>query len=186
MTSSPIVNELTAISMQRIALDMDGVLADVYHQFLDRDERDFGRRKTWDDIAGKSEQEAFPLAKEYVHTPGFFSTAPVVDGSPEVVKELNKKYELYIVSAATEFPQSLTEKQSWLREHFSFITWQQMVFCGSKQIIKADIMIDDHFKNLDNFGGPTTILYTQPHNALADSGKHMRVKNWDEIAKLLL
>ena len=60
-----------------------------------------------------------------------------------------------------------------------------MVFCGSKEIIKADIMIDDHFKNLDHFDGET-ILFTQPHNKLNHNHKHKRVDSWDDIEKLLL
>jgi 5'(3')-deoxyribonucleotidase len=111
---------------------------------------------------------------------------PVIAGSQQVVADLNRKYDLYIVSAAMEFPKSLTEKQSWLNEHFPFIVWQQIVFCGSKQVISADIMIDDHFKNLDFFKGETSVLYTQPHNVQAPDGRHKRVNNWADIAKLLL
>jgi 5'(3')-deoxyribonucleotidase len=105
--------------------------------------------------------------------------------SQRVLSELNKRYEIFIVSAAVEFPQSLFEKYEWLREHFSFITWQQIVFCGSKAIIEADIMIDDHFKNLDHFKGQT-ILFSQPHNLLQQSSKHRRVDSWNKIADLLL
>jgi 5'(3')-deoxyribonucleotidase len=172
--------------MQRIALDMDGVLANVYEQLFDWDEKDFGKRKTWDDVAGKNENETFPLIRQYLYRDGFFRTMKMISGSHEVTKELNKKYDLYITSAATEFPLSLSEKQAWLSEHFPFITWQQMVFCGSKRILQADIMIDDHFKNLDFFTGNTGILFTQPHNVHADNGRHKRVNNWQEIANLLL
>ena len=92
---------------------------------------------------------------------------------------------MFIVSAAMEFPQSLPEKLEWLNEHFNFLHWQQFVFCGSKTIVDADIMIDDHFKNLDQFKG-TTILFTQPHNQLIDAGRHKRVDSWKEIASILL
>jgi 5'(3')-deoxyribonucleotidase len=61
-----------------------------------------------------------------------------------------------------------------------------MVFCGSKDIIHADIMIDDHFKNLNSFSGEFSILFTQPHNAHAEPGRHKRVHSWNEIASLLL
>ena len=61
-----------------------------------------------------------------------------------------------------------------------------MVFCGSKEIVRAEIMIDDHFKNLDFFAGHTSILFTQPHNAHADNGRHKRVNNWEEIKTMLL
>jgi 5'-nucleotidase len=172
--------------MQRIAIDMDGVLADVYHQFFKMDEKDFGVRRPMEEVAGKPERDGFPHIMEYVHTKDFFSTAPLIEGCVPIVEQLNKQYDLYIVSAAMEFPNSLPEKLAWLGEHFPFIGWQQIVFCGSKQIIHADIMIDDHFRNLDTFSGETTLLFTQPHNIKTDPGRHHRVNNWLEIAERLL
>jgi 5'(3')-deoxyribonucleotidase len=171
--------------MERIAVDMDGVLADTTEQFFRYDERDFGRRRTLEEITGKPESVSFPKAREYVRSKDFFRTAPVMIESQNVLSELNKRYEVFIVSAATEFPQSLLEKYEWLAEHFSFITWQQMVFCGSKTIVKADLMVDDHFKNLDHFKG-TTFLFSQPHNYLQPAGRHRRVHSWKEIANILL
>jgi len=171
--------------MERIAVDMDGVLADTTEQFFQFDERDFGRRRTMEEIIGKPESVGFPNAQKYVRTKDFFRTAPVMKGSQAVLSDLNQRYEVFIVSAAVEFPQSLFEKYEWLNEYFSFITWQQIVFCGSKTIVEADIMIDDHFKNLDPFKGQT-ILFSQPHNLLLHSSKHKRVDSWDEIADILL
>ena len=171
--------------MERIAIDMDGVLADVAEQFLRYDERDFGKRKTLEEIAGLEERKAFPGCREYVYSKGFFRTAPVMEHSQEILERLNDEYEIFIVSAATEFPQSLPEKLEWLSEHFPFIQWQQIVFCGKKTIVSADIMIDDHFKNLDHFAG-TTFLFSQPHNLHAGNGRHKRVHSWPEIASILL
>lgn len=172
--------------MQRIAIDMDGVLSDTVHQFITWEEKETGIKKTVEEIMGKPELEVFPNSKKHLHTEGFFRYSPVIEDSQEIVARLNEKYEVFIVSAATEFPKSLTEKQSWLNEFFPFITWQQMVFCGSKEIIHADIMVDDHFKNLNSFNGHLSILFTQPHNAYADNGQHRRVASWKEIAQLLL
>ena len=171
--------------MERLAVDMDGVLADVYEQFFRYDERDFGQRRPIEDVVGVEERKAFPYINEYVHAKGFFRTAPIIKDSVEVLTDLNKNYELFIVSAAMEFPQSLPEKLEWLNEHFSFLSWQQIVFCGSKKIVDADIMIDDHFKNLDLFKG-TSLLFTQPHNQLKNNGRHKRVDSWKEIASILL
>ena len=86
---------------------------------------------------------------------------------------------------ATEFPVSLTDKQIWLHEHFPFISWKQSIFCGNKSLIKADIMIDDHFKNLDNFDGET-LMFVQPHNINSNGHRHKPVASWAEIEKYLL
>jgi 5'(3')-deoxyribonucleotidase len=171
--------------MKRIAVDMDGVLAGVFDQFTKYHYAETGEVKTIADALGKTELEPFPNGMQYLHTEGFFRSLPVIAGSPEVLGKLNKQYEVFIVSSATEFPQCLPEKQAWLNEHFPFISWKQMVFCGIKTMIQADIMIDDHFKNLDPFPGKT-ILFNQPHNQMADEGRHTRVFDWMEIENLLL
>lgn len=172
--------------MKRIAVDMDGVLANVYSQFIKMHEADFNIRLTDADVDGIPEAKVFPNERTYVNAKGFFRNAPLIADCQRILEAINNKYDLFIVSAAMEFPNSLTEKQAWLNEHFPFISWRQMVFCGSKAIIKADIMIDDYFRNLDSFSGDTTILFTQPHNKFADPGRHKRVHTWLEIEQLLL
>ena len=169
---------------KRLIVDMDGVLADVYSQFLNFEEREFGFRQPIENLMGKPEAAVFKNERQYVTSKGFFRTVPLMKGSVDAVQELNKKYDLFIVSAAMEFPNSLTEKHEWLAEHFPFISWKQIVFCGLKTIIRGDIMIDDYFKNLDHFTGET-ILFTQPHNFGMDNKSHKRVSSWEEILRLL-
>ncbi|MDX1428019.1 5' nucleotidase, NT5C type [Salegentibacter mishustinae] len=168
-----------------IAIDMDGVLADVEAHFITWYEKEYGERFSKNDLKGKTEENAFPkkgMVKKFASTKGFFSTVPVMDGAVEAIKELQKNYEVYIVSAAMEFPQSLVEKRSWLSEHFPFIHWKNIIFCGDKSVIGTDIMIDDHLKNLDYFKGET-IMFTAFHNI--DFDNHTRANNWREVLKIL-
>ncbi|WP_300598838.1 5'(3')-deoxyribonucleotidase [Niabella sp.] len=171
--------------MKRLIVDMDGVLADVYSQFRKYERLDLGIEQDEAAIIGKTEREAFKNVRTYVNTPGFFLEAPVIPDSVEVMQQLNQQYDLYIVSSAMEFPLSLYEKYQWLQQHFPFLIWEQLVLCGSKKIVQGDIMLDDHFKNLDHFGGKT-LLYSQPHNMQRDAGKHQRVANWQEVRLVLL
>lgn len=169
---------------KRIAVDMDGVLADVYSQFAAYHERDAGIRPDPRTLDGLAEFEAFPNGRLHVNTRGFFRTVPLVTGSQQVLEQLNKRHTIFIVSAAMEFPNSLDDKYEWLREHFPFVGWRQIVFCGTKDVVDADIMIDDHLKNLDTFKGET-LLFSQPHNRHAVT-RHRRVDSWAEIAEILL
>jgi 5'(3')-deoxyribonucleotidase len=171
--------------MKQILVDMDGVLVDIYTRFFELHEKETGERLHEKDIAGLLEGEAFANQRKWVSSPGFFRSLPVMEGSQEVLEKLNKEYRIIVVSLATEFPNSLTDKQLWLHENFPFIGWNQIVFCGDKNIIKADIMIDDHLKNLDHFEGET-IMFTQPPNMLIKNSNHKRVNSWFEIEKLLL
>jgi 5'(3')-deoxyribonucleotidase len=164
---------------------MDGVLSDVYAFLFDLREKQTGEKLSINDVAGKLEAEAFPEQLKMVAAPGFFRNLPVMEGSQKVLQKLNEKYNIIIVSLATEFPYSLTDKQLWLNEHFPFISWKQVVLCGNKHLVKADIMIDDHLKNLDNFDGET-IMFSQPHNLLVKNSRHRRVNSWTEIEDLFL
>jgi 5'(3')-deoxyribonucleotidase len=171
--------------MKRILVDMDGVLADVYPRFFELYEQETGNKKTMGEIIGLKEGEAFPELYRWVETPGFFRSIPVMADSQRVLKLLNKTYEILVISMATEFPVSLTDKQMWINDHFPFISWRQVIFCGNKSLIQADLMIDDHFKNLDHFKGET-IIFSQPHNINNTYNQHKTVSSWREIEKLLL
>lgn len=169
---------------QQVLVDMDGVLADVYSQFLELEYKETGIRRGMETLKGKTEAEAFRGYEKHVRQTNFFRTAPIMPGSVEGLKYLNEKYKVLIVSSATEYPKSLIEKLEWLNEHYPFISWEQMIFCGKKDSIKGDIMIDDHLKNLDFFDGKK-ILFTQPHNILVQDNKYQRVNNWKEILNIL-
>jgi 5'-nucleotidase len=169
--------------MKSIAIDMDNVIADVETHYIDWYEKDFGVRVDRKELLGKPETQAFPnknAVLKFLYTPGFFRTVPVMPGAKEAVEELMRSYQVYIVSAAMEFPQSLFEKYEWLREHFPFIGWNQIVFCGDKSIIATDYMIDDHVKNLDRCKGQA-LLFTACHNI--NVAHHARLDNWTEVLK---
>lgn len=103
--------------MKRIFVDMDGVLADVYSQFLKFEFEETGKKRTMKETEGMLEADAFPYFKKHVQSPGFFRSAPIMNGSIEGLKYLNNKYEVIILSSATEFPISLTEKILFTQPH---------------------------------------------------------------------
>lgn len=171
--------------MQRLLVDMDGVLADVYARFAAYELAETGRVIDYQNMQEADEVVAFPNGRKHVHQAGFFRGMIPVKDSIAVMERLYTKYELYIVSAAMEFPNSLKEKHDWLAEHFPFISWKRIILCGEKTPVAGDYLIDDHFKNLDPFPNKT-LLFDQPHNRSMSAGRHQRVATWEEIARLLL
>jgi 5'-nucleotidase len=175
--------------MKRIAIDMDDVLAKTTHVIIDRINEIVQGQFTYEELMTSTSQYKQEFYNHYLtHNsflwePGFFENIPVNEDAVEIVKKLQQQYEIFIVSAATEFPNSLKEKLTWMEKHFPFITWKHIVFCGHKYMIQADYLIDDHEKNLHTFTG-TPLLYTAPHNLHITDFK--RVNNWKEIEKLLL
>lgn len=170
--------------MKRVLVDMDGVLADVYRQFLKLEAKETDILRNIEETNGKLESEAFPFFETHVRSEGFFRTAPTIKDSIEGLEYLNNKYEVIILSSATEFPQSLSEKELWLQEHYPFIHWTQIVLCGRKDVVSGDIMIDDHPKNLNSFPGER-IIFTQPHNINLSIPDCKRVSGWNEIMNIL-
>lgn len=168
--------------MKRIALDMDEVIADVMPKFSDYFELEFGRRPQKEEYWGGKIYDLNDARhiRERLHDPGFFADLPVMEGSQEVVKWLNENFELFIVTAASEFRNSLADKHDWLGKHFPFIHWKKFVFCGDKSIIKADYLIDDHVNNLEKFSGKG-VLYTASHNA--HETRFDRVDNWQDVGE---
>jgi 5'-nucleotidase len=172
-------------SLKRIAIDMDGVLADTETQYITWYYNTYGVKVSYDELVGKPEGDGFPdktAVGKFLLTPGFFRSLPLMPGAVEAVAELMKDFEIFIVSAAMEFPKSLSEKQEWLCHHFPFISWSNVVFCGDKSVIQADYMIDDHHKNLAKFKG-TPILFNAAHNTLITD--YQRVRSWKEVVELI-
>jgi len=168
-----------------IGIDMDGVLADIEDHLLQTYQAETGILLTRNDIKGKSEEELFPdraMVMKICNRTGFFRNLPVMEGAVEAVKKLMENYEIYIVSAAMEFPLSLFEKREWLAEHFPFIGWKNIIFCGDKRIIDTDYLIDDHCKNLDFCKGKA-LMFTAFHNVEKDH--HQRINHWNEVSSLL-
>lgn len=166
--------------MKSIAIDMDNVIADVESHYIAWYAKKFGIVFSKDQLMGIPETEAFPdkdAVRGFLYTPGFFRTVPLMPGAQEAVKVLAVSFQVYIVSAAMEFPQSLPEKLDWLGEHFPFISWNQIIFCGDKSVICTDYMVDDHVKNLERFKGKG-LLYHACHNI--NINHYHRLHNWTE------
>ncbi len=172
----------------KIFVDMDEVLADTYSKHLELYNQEFSLSLTKADCHGGEAWENVPEARResvfrHMHTPGFFRSLDPIPGSQKIMKLLCERHEVYVASAAMEFPQSLKEKSDWLDEHFPFVHWRNRILCGDKHVLKGDLLIDDRMHNLEHFEG-RTIMFTSPHNVHVKGCE--RVDNWDELGRLLL
>jgi 5'(3')-deoxyribonucleotidase len=119
----------------------------------------------------------------YLRSEDFFEDLPVIEDSQQVLREMVKEYEIFIATAAMEFPNSFGPKYRWLRRHFPFLNPRNFVFCGDKSILHADYLIDDQAGHFRRFQGEG-ILFTAPHN-LGITG-FRRVDDWRHVAKVFL
>jgi 5'-nucleotidase len=173
--------------MESIIIDMDEVMADTMGGMIE-----WYRQEGYDGIIdyarmpGGSWVKGFPehhqsMIRAHIFDRGFFRNLPVMKDCIPVLEQLNKKYTVYIVSAAMEFPNSLEDKLDWLNRHFPFLGWHQIVFCGSKNVVQGDYMIDDLVRNFKMFKGKK-YLFTGPHNT--EITGYDRLNSWEEARKI--
>ncbi|MCL4116123.1 UNVERIFIED_CONTAM: hypothetical protein GTU68_047804 [Idotea baltica] len=167
---------------------MDEVIADTYGAHIDIYNQEFDGNLTTKTCMGNEVWKMVPEAhqdsvRKHATRRGFFRNLRPIEHSIEVLSKINEVHELYIASAAMQFPNSLEEKSDWLNEHFPFIPWQNIILCGHKHILKGDVLIDDRSYNLENFDG-RGLQFTSPHNI--NTVGFERVNTWIEVAEKLL
>ena len=113
----------------------------------------------------------------------------------EVIKELNEKYEVFIVTTyiwkenVIDAATNLKNKFEYLQYWFPFIDENNFIFITDKTKIKYDIGIDDRISNLESCD--KRLLFTEFRNKkltkeeLENKGV-IRINNWLDVRKELL
>lgn len=175
------------MSRKKIAIDMDEVLADTLGAIIDGVNERANLGITVESLNGQKLKHVIPehdgLVTEILREPGFFRHLKVMPNAQEVVEKLNEHYDVYIATAAMDVPTSFHDKYEWLLEHFPFLDPQHFVFCGRKNIINADYLIDDNPRQLTIFEGES-IMYTAVHNM--NHHDYKRVNGWKDVEALFL
>ncbi|OZB98085.1 hypothetical protein [Paenibacillus sp. XY044] len=175
------------MTKKRLAVDQDNVIADLLSYWVDRYNKDYNDNLKPEQVnAWNWHHLCKPECGEKIYTymdePDFFLNLPVMEGSQEVLKEMNLIYDIYIVTAPFNM-RNVLPKYEWLKSHFPFLDSGKFVFTRDKSIINADYLIDDKPSNLEHFSG-SKILFDAPHNQNED--KYYRVKTWNEVREILL
>ena len=173
---------------KRICVDMDEVMADAVAEHLFRYNRDYQGSITKEDLRGKwiwdvVVEDHHARLDEYLRSEDFFDVLDVMPDAQRVLREMQRRYEVFIATAAMEVPTSFNAKYRWLGRHFPFISPTHIVYCGDKSILRADYLIDDNPRQLQRFVGEG-ILYDAPHNAMVTG--YRRVKGWLEVEEMFL
>jgi 5'(3')-deoxyribonucleotidase len=102
------------MSLKRIAIDMDEVMADTLGEHIAWYNRDHNEEITKADLEGKWLWEIVPsdhqhMLQKYLQTEEFFANLPIIEDAQRVIEQLQTKYEVFIASAAMEVPSSFAE-----------------------------------------------------------------------------
>lgn len=84
---------------------------------------------------------------EYLNDPATYESLELVDEYvvPEL-KKLNEKYDVIIVTSA--FPNAVPGKWAWMEKYLPFIPHRNFCTFSRKDLIQADLLIDDAIHNV--------------------------------------
>lgn len=133
---------------------------------------------------------------EFFEQRNVYDYANIIEGAKETLKKLNEKYDVYIVTAFVfrdkpEISGKIAfDKFNFIIKAFPFLNMRNIVLINNKDMLEADIRIDDSLKKL-NGKAEKKLLFTAYHNKnitdeeLKNAGV-IRVNTWQDIEKELL
>ena len=185
--------------MKKILVDMDDVICvhgfiGIVNDFLGTNYTEYDAKSYYiNDLVPKEKMDDWI---EFYKNKNVYDYMKLSEDVQEVLKKLNEKYEVYIVTAyifrddPSISGNQLKNKFDYLQKNLPFINPERFVFLSDKSLIIADIRIDDSMEKL-NGPAQTKLLFTAYHNknlTEEDLEKQnvKRVNDWKEIEKILL
>ncbi len=172
-----------------ILVDMDDTIECLLKAWVGLLNERYGRSVSTEDVTQWDVTKAYPgLTKEQVYgvlnEAGFWGRVDPMPGAAEALRRfIAEGHEVYIVTATAY--ESVPEKmRDLLFRWFPFIGWDNVIIAARKQMIRADVLIDDAVHNLEG-GQYARILVDAPYNRAYDAaaGGMTRVYSWKEIER---
>ena len=177
---------------------MDGVVADLHTEWLNRYNHDYsdtlkpGDITMWD-ISRFVKPECGAKIWSYLHDPTLYDTMAPVDGALAGIKSIRAAGIRVVFVTSANTVQS-GQKLFWLARHgFLELLYKSVspdyVVAHDKSLMRADYMLDDHRGNLDAFKPyGKTLLFSQPHNIVCETGMgwHERVWDWVNTSETII
>lgn len=174
-----------------ILIDIDDTIENLCETWVDWLNKQYGTSVKYNEITEWDMSKFFPnLTKEQVyeplHNPKLWDYVQPKPGAVEYVKKLiDEGYNVYLCTT-TDYRNVRPKFENVIKKHFPYINWNQVIIASRKQMINADVLVDDGVHNLEN-GNYIKILVSASHNASYDAEVNgmYRVNNWEEIYKLI-
>lgn len=170
-----------------IAVDIDGVLADLQTELLRRYNADYNDHLALKDITAWDfknfvKPECGEHVYEYFDAPGLYNNVCVIRGAIGGVEALRANHRVIFVTTPT--PKSAGAKLTWLSENGLLDNKKNYMECYDKSLVRADVLVDDGAHNLMNFK-KDRILFHQPWNANDFVGGSYRARSWEDVVNFV-
>jgi 5'(3')-deoxyribonucleotidase len=163
----------------RILVDVDEVLNNLLDCWVDYLNKQYNANANAQDLKVWNLQGIFPeLTEEEVNRPLYddvlWQSLSPRPGSTEYLKRMiDDGHDVLIVTASVY--QTLPAKMDWLFVHYPYLSWDNVILTRRKQLIRADVLIDDGIHNLEG-GNYFKILFDCPNNRHYDAKKNGMIR----------
>jgi len=180
----------------RIAIDIDGVIADQIPGVLKRIKDKYGVQMTkgqirrWDEpVPDTTTDIRVEIETALSKDPNYILEMPVIHGAVDAITQLDQEGHTIILATHRD-PAVEMHTRKWLvAMGIRFHGVLNTIGVGKGSIV-ADVLVDDNPDNVMAFsaGGRTGLLFTQPWNDNFEQGRHeriLRVHGWGEVMKVI-
>lgn len=175
----------------RIMVDMDDTIENLGETWVNYLNERHSLSVKWPEITEWDLKKAFPTLSEWqIYEPLFERglwerVKPLPDAEKFLKRLVDDGHEVFI--ATSSHPSTLGMKYELvIKRFFPFLSWTDVICTSRKQVLNADVLIDDGPHNLEG-GLYEGILVTAPHNRNyneKERGFH-RADNWKEIYSIV-
>lgn len=153
----------------RILIDLDGVVADLHAKWIRVYNDEWGddltkaRALLTYDLHEHVRPECDRKIYELITRPSFFDDLEPVPGAVEAVRALGDRHEVLICSAPA-CADSARAKIEWVARVLG-LSRKQVILTHRKELVEADVLIDDSPENLLAFRPGGRVAFGYPYNA---------------------
>jgi len=136
----------------KIAVDIDGVLADQVAAVLREIEREYGLVYSKSDVDRAhwtfEGREVWEEISRLLSDPEYVMQVPIIHGSQRAIKKLSH-HDIFVVTARRPHTEEATRR--WLSAHFPSLKGYYWARTGTKHNVPSDVLIDDLDINIVEF-----------------------------------
>jgi 5'-nucleotidase len=168
-----------------LAVDVDGVIADMFPVWLERYQRDYPAMpyELADVYGERAKQDSVLLS--YLNDPTLYQDVKPIHGAIAGVQQLRAMgHRVVFVTSCVKG--MIDGKWDWLQK-YGFLPEgkfqaSDLIVIHDKTLVRADVLVDDLPKNVEAWGG-RGVLFQQPWNL--DSRHMPRASGWSEVIQIL-
>ena len=174
-----------------ILIDIDDTVERLLPSWVKWLNNKYGTSVNYQDIDEWDVSIFFPsLTKEQVfeplHSEDFWWTVePRKDAMKYVKKLYDEGFNLYFCTS-TDYRNVRVKYEAIIKRYFPYMAWDRVIIASNKQMIKADVLVDDAPHNLEG-GDFIKVLMSATHNRDYDIDEEcmFRAETWREIYELI-